>query len=152
MQAVGIGAFEPKQHDTATRGNKNRKENSLDCLLRNHYVNGPFYQTSHNNFAKLAVPVSEKKQTQEDVVTALQSTKLGLGLQLPYLGTRPWKFRKPSMQWAAGHLLASPSGGPWLARQTAYKRCFLSKNKHELLGPSRGFLVLQCLHKHIFTP
>lgn len=89
VQAVGVGAFEPKQHDTATRGNKNRKENSLDCLLRNHYVNGPFYQMSHNNFAKLAVPVSEKKQTQEDVVTALQSTKLGLGLQLPYLATRP---------------------------------------------------------------
>lgn len=118
---MGVGAFEPKQHDTATRGNKNRKENSLDCLLRNHYVNGPFYQTSHNNFAKLAVPVSKKKQTREDVVTALQSTKLRLGLQLPYLATRPWKFRKPSMQWAAGHLLTSPSGGPWVARQTTYK-------------------------------
>lgn len=55
----------------------------------------------------LAVPVLKKIQTQKDAVTDLQSAKPRLDSQLPYPVTWPSKFRKPSIQWVAGHLLIS---------------------------------------------
>lgn len=60
------------------------------------------------------------------------------------------KFKKPSMQWAADHPLFSPSGGPRLATRLINKLISQPKSNQELLGPSRGFLVFQCLNKHIF--
>lgn len=60
------------------------------------------------------------------------------------------KFKKPSVQWAADQLLFSPSGAPWLATRLINKLINQPKSKQELLGPSRGFLVFQCLNKHVF--